>query len=154
MPVLGKAADVPCRLLCAAGCSVHGCGQPQVCREYACFWLEHEELPDAFRPDKIGLVVTESGTIAIGGKVLSVFVLNETVADAHRGPVAAALIDDMLAQGHVLLLIFGLDMQILYDRRRWMSISPEQIEAAYRQERLRDAEELKRLGAVSDDFCH
>ena len=68
--------------------------------------------------------------------------------NASRGAAASRFIADLLGQGFALLVIYGLDMQILYDRERWPTIGPEQIEAAYREERLRDAEELKRLGAI------
>ena len=152
LPLLGKAENEWCRHQSPFGCGIHGDGQPEVCRAYACYWLDHEEVPDECRPDKIGVVVTESGTIAVAGEVLSVFVLLQAAPGAFRGPEAARLIDGMVARGDVLLVIYGLDMQVLYDRLRWATISPEQIEAVYRAERLRDAEELKRLGAVDEDY--
>jgi hypothetical protein len=152
LPVLGKAENQWCRHLSARGCSIHGHGQPEVCRGYVCYWLDHAEVPDAYRPDRIGIVVTECGTIPIAGSVLPVFVLNQSEPGACQGQAAKTLIDDMLAKGCVLFVIYGPDAQIAYDRNRWTAISAKQIEAAFRHERFRDAEELKRLGAVDEDY--
>ena len=148
LPVLGKEADQWCRFICSAGCSVHGNGQPEVCREYSCYWLDHEETSEECRPDRIGLVATESGTITVAGRTIPVCVLNQMEPSAYRGPAAAGFVADLLGQGFALLVIYGLDMQILFDREHWLTISPEQIEAAYREEFLRDTKELKRLGAI------
>ena len=147
VPILGKAENESCRFLCSSGCAIHGDGQLEICREYACYWLDHEETPEECRPDRIGVVVTESGVIAVAGEVLSVFVLNQADPAAHQGPEAARLIDGMVAEGYVLFVIYGLEMKILYDRSRWAAITPDEIETAFRSERQRDAEELKTLGS-------
>ena len=148
MPVLNKAADQWCRLICTAGCAVHGDGQPEVCREYSCYWLDHEETPEECRPDRIGLVATESGMITAAGQTMPVCVLNQMKPNAFQAVAAARFVADLSAQGFALLVIYGLDMQVLFDRERWPTISPEQIEAAYREERRRDTEELERLGVI------
>ncbi|MGA2065187.1 MAG: hypothetical protein ABSG86_09465 [Thermoguttaceae bacterium] len=153
LPVLGKAENQWCRFLSPSGCAVHGHGQPEVCREYACYWLDHQEVPEGHRPDRIGMVATECGTIRIADEVLPVVVVNQAEPEACRAPGAQALIGEMLAGGFVLFVVYGLDVQILYDRRRWASTSEADIEAAFRYERSRDAGELKRLGAVDEDYC-
>lgn len=152
LPVLDKPAGEWCRHVCAAGCAVHGDGQPEVCREYACYWLEHESLPDASRPDRVGLVTTESGTVAVGGASIPVLVISAAEPDSDRGPAAKAMIDGFLAAGKALLLLHGPDMRILYDRTRYAGISPDDIEAAFKHERSLDAAELRRLGAVDGGF--
>jgi hypothetical protein len=152
LPILGKAEDRWCKFLSPAGCAIHDHGQPEVCRQYACYWLEHEEMPEECRPDRIGVVVTESGSVNIAGEVLPVFVLNQSEPEACRVPQTRALIDGMTARGWVLLVVYGPDMRIAYDRGRYASISEAQIEVAYRYERSQDAEELKCLGAVSEDY--
>jgi hypothetical protein len=43
-------------------------------------------------------------------------------------------------------------MRIIYDQARYPAIGPDDIEAAFRHERSRDAEELRRLGAVEESF--
>jgi hypothetical protein len=43
-------------------------------------------------------------------------------------------------------------MHIVYDRGRYTSISDAEIEVAFRYELSQDAEELKDLGAVNDDY--
>lgn len=152
LPVLDKPAGVWCRLLGPAGCTVHDRGQPEVCRRYACYWLEHESLPEGSRPDRTGMVVTESGTVTVGGHVLPVLVINLVKPDSDRGPVARTMIEEFLAAGMAVLLLHGPEMRIAFDRTRYPAITPDEIEAAFRHERSRDVEELRRLGAVDEDF--
>ena len=152
LPALEKPAGVWCRLLGPGGCTVHDAGQPEVCSQYACYWLEHESLPEESRPDRIGLVVTESGTVAVGGHVLPVLVINLLEPDSDRSPAAKSMLDGFLAAGMAALLLHGPDMRIVYDRARYAGISPDDIEAAFRHERSQDAEELRRLGAVGESF--
>lgn len=148
LPVLDKPAGVWCRLLGPGGCTVHDDGQPEVCRRYSCYWLDHESLPEESRPDRVGMVVTEGGTIPVGGYQLPVVVINLAEPDSDGGPAARAMVADLLAAGMAALLLHGPDMRVLYDRARYPSIGPEDIEAAFKHERSRDAEELRRLGAV------
>ncbi|MFI5360374.1 MAG: hypothetical protein ACHQ49_00270 [Elusimicrobiota bacterium] len=152
LPALGKPAGRWCRHVGPAGCMVHESGLPEVCSRYACYWLEHEVLPDESRPDRIGMVATESGTITVGGHVLPVLVINLVDPDSDRGPAAQAMLEDFLAAGKAALLLHGPDMRIVYDRTRYPTITPDDIEAAYRYELSQDAEELRRLGAVGDGF--
>jgi hypothetical protein len=152
LPALDKPAGVWCRLLGPGGCTVHDLGQPEVCSRYACYWLEHESLPDESRPDRVGMVVTESGTMPVGGYMIPVLVINLLNADSDRGPAARALLEEFLAAGKAALLLHGPDMRIAYDRTRYPTISPEDIETAFRYERSLDAEELRRLGAVGESF--
>lgn len=152
LPALDKPAGVWCRLLGPGGCTVHDLGQPEVCSRYACWWLEHEDLPDEARPDRLGVVVTESGTVTVRGRELPVLVINLVNPDSDRGPAARKMIEDFLAAGMAALLLHGPDMRIVYDRTRYPAITPDDIEAAFRHERSRDAEELRRLGAVGGSF--
>lgn len=148
LPVLDKPAGVWCRLLGPGGCTVHGQGQPEVCRRYSCYWLDHESLPEESRPDRVGMVVTDGGTVPVGGYRLPVLVINLAEPDSDGGPAARAMLDGFLAAGMAALLLHGPDMRVVYDRTRYPSIGPEDIEAAFKHERSRDAEELRRLGAV------
>ena len=152
LPALDKPAGQWCRHLGPAGCTVHDRGQPEVCSQYACYWLEHEGLPEEFRPDRIGMVVTESGTVIVGGHELPVLVINLLKPDSDRSPAARAMMEDFMRAGMAALLLSGPDMRIVYDRTRYPTIRPDDIEAAFRHERSRDAEELRRLGAVGESF--
>jgi hypothetical protein len=152
LPAIDKPAGRWCQHAGPAGCAIHDCGQPEVCSQYACYWLEHEGLPEESRPDRIGLVVTESGTASVGGRELPVLVINLRDPDSDRGPAAQAMIADFLAAGVAALLLHGADMRIVYDRIRYAGISSQDIEAAFRYERSQDAEELRRLGAVEESF--
>jgi hypothetical protein len=152
LPALDKPAGRWCHLLGPGGCTVHDLGQPEVCKQYACYWLEHEALPDQSRPDRLGMVVTESGTVPVGGYRLPILVINLVLPDSDRSPAAQAMIGGFVAAGKAALLLHGMDMRIVYDRTRYAAITPEDIEAAFRHERSKDAEELRRLGAVDESF--
>lgn len=152
LPVLDKPAGVWCGLLGPAGCTVHDRGQPEVCRQYACYWLEHESLPDESRPDRTRMVVTESGTVTVGGHALPVLVISLAEPDSDRGPVARTTIEEFLAAGMAVLLLHRADMRIAFDRTLYPAITPDDIEAAFRHERSRDVEELRRLGAVDGNY--
>jgi hypothetical protein len=152
LPVIGKPAGHWCPLLGPAGCTVHDRGQPEVCSRYACYWLDHEDLPEESRPDRVGLVVTESGTVTVRGRELPVLVINLLKPESELGPAAKAMIEDFLAAGKAALLLHGPDMRIAFDRTRYAAITPDDIEAAFRFERSQDAAELRRLGAVEESF--
>ena len=152
LPALDKPAGRWCRHLGPAGCMIHDRAQPEVCRQYACYWLEHKGLPEESRPDLVGMVVTECGTVTVDGRELPVLVINLLEPDSDRGPAAQAMIGDFLAAGMAALLLHGPDMRIAYDRTRYAAIRPDDIEAAFRHERSQDAEELRRLGAVGEGF--
>jgi uncharacterized protein len=150
LPVLGKLGDTWCSHVSAAGCAVHGAGQPEVCRRYACYWLDEEELPDAFRPDRIGVIATEGGTIAPHGVEMPVLLLNEAQPGACRQGNGRVMVEAVTAGGGVALILCGPEMRIEYDHDRYPAITPADIEAAFREERAKDAEELRRLGAVEE----
>lgn len=152
LPVLDKPAYEPCRHLCAGGCAIHRQGQPEVCREYTCCWLDHEELPEEYRPDRVGMVVTESGEITVGDRTLPVLVANLLSRDADQGAGARAMLDGFSAAGLVALVVDGPDLRIIYDQERFAGISPRDIEAEFQRARSKDAEELRRLGAVDPGF--
>ena len=152
LPVLDKPGDEWCKFADAAGCSVHDDGQPAVCREYACYWLEHEEWPEEYRPDRIDIVVTDRGTLAVGGEAVSVLLFNQDHAQASRRRPARTLIGQMVAQGVAVMLLCGPKLRVAYDRTRYPAISAEDIVVALRVDQSRDAEELKQLGAVADDY--
>lgn len=152
VPVIHKPWDEWCRFACSSGCSIHGEKMPAVCREYTCYWLDHEDVPDEFRPDRIGIVVTESGTITIGDETLGVLLLNQSHPGACLRRKAQTLIDQVVAMGMVGMILHAAQMQIVYDRARYPLISPREIEVAFRHEQSQDAEELKQLGAVPDDY--
>jgi hypothetical protein len=152
LPVLHKPWDEWCKFACSAGCSIHGEKMPAVCREYTCYWLDHEEMPDEYRPDRIGIVVTESGVITVGDETLGVLLLNQSHPEASLRRRAQALIAQVVAWGMVAMILHGPNMRIVYDRARYASITPRDIEVAFRHAQSQDAEELKRLGAVSDDY--
>ena len=91
VPVLDKPAGAWCRHSCAAGCAIHGPRQPEVCRQYDCYWRDHDELPDMWRPDQIGVVVTEAGNVTVAVHFLPVVTFQEDFEDDGRGIDSARL---------------------------------------------------------------
>ena len=152
LPVLDKPGDEWCKFADASGCAVHDDGQPAVCREYACYWLEHEEPPDEYRPDRIDIVVTDRGTLTVGGAQIPVLLFNQDHAKACRRRPARTLIGQMVAQGAAVMLLCGPKLRVAYDRAQYPGISEEDIIVALRVDQSQDAEELKQLGAVAHDY--
>ncbi len=148
LPVLDKPAGAWCRHVSAAGCQVHGPQMPDVCRQYDCYWREHDALSESWRPDRIGIVVTEAGSVTAGDRLLPVVLFEE------EGPVGTdpKLIEHFTSRGFAVMVIRGLEARIEFDRARWPGIAAAEIEAALRYALSQDAEELKRLGAVGDDY--
>jgi hypothetical protein len=120
---------------------------PEVCRQYDCYWREREALPEAWRPDRIGCVVTEAGCATVGPRRLPVVLIQEDVAGT-----ACELLDYFLGRGFAAMIIHGPEARVEFDRARWPGISADDIEAALRYELSQDAAELKRLGAVGDEY--
>ena len=75
---LDKPADVWCpHAAPGKGCTIYA-ERPQTCRTFRCFWLDHAEAPDAWRPDRCGFVMSRKRH-----GVLMVFV-DHRRADAWR----------------------------------------------------------------------
>ena len=113
--------------------------------------VEHPEVADEHRPDRIGMIVTECGTIPGTGEVLPVLVVSKAEPEACRGLAARA---HRQPAGRRLRALCNLRPR----HADPLQLCPlaghvgSRIEAAFRYERSRDAEELKRLGAVDDDY--
>ena len=152
VPVLDKPAGAWCRHAVAAGCAIHDRRMPEVCRQYDCFWREHEALSASWRPDRIGIVVTEAGSVSVGLRWLPVVLFQEDWAEASRSGAAREMLDHFVSRGVAVMIIHGLEARIEFDRGRYADISAADIEAALRYELSQDAAELKRLGAVGDDY--
>jgi len=150
--VLDKPAGVWCHHACAAGCAIHGPRTPEICRQYDCYWREHDVLSESWRPDRIGIVVTEAGNVTAGQHHLPVVLFQEDSVEASRGDAARGLLDHFVSRGFSVMGIHGLGAQIEFDRARWPGISTDDIEAALRYELSQDAENLKRLGAVGNEY--
>lgn len=57
VPEMDKPAGIACGHRCEAGCAVHA-ARPQSCRNFECFWLMDDSLPEDMRPDLCGVVVS------------------------------------------------------------------------------------------------
>ena len=152
VPVLEKPAGEWCRHSCAGGCAIHGQGQPEVCRQYDCYWRDHDDLPDNCRPDRIGVVITEAGNVSASGHNIPVVTFQEDFAGAANGPEGAWLLARFVRRGFAVLVIHGLEARTEFDRDRYPGVSAEQIEAALLYAISQDADELRRLGAIDDSY--
>lgn len=54
-PGLRKEAGVTCPNCTGAGCGIYA-QRPQVCREWLCMWMRAPDIPDDFRPDRLGVM--------------------------------------------------------------------------------------------------
>ena len=56
-----KPARKWCEHSCPKGCAVHDQPRPSVCENFMCDWLTNPTLPDDWRPDRIGIILTTLG---------------------------------------------------------------------------------------------
>jgi hypothetical protein len=61
VPELAKERRQWCRYVSQDGCSLHDKERPPVCTGYTCVWLDHPEIPERYRPDRIGCVASDRG---------------------------------------------------------------------------------------------
>jgi hypothetical protein len=54
-PALRKPTGVRCTHCTGAGCGIYA-DRPQVCRDWLCTWMRSPEIPDDFRPDRLGVM--------------------------------------------------------------------------------------------------
>ena len=51
----------PCPYTVDSGCGIFDDpSRPDICKGYLCAWLQHHDMPDWMRPDKVGFILTES----------------------------------------------------------------------------------------------
>ena len=44
-----------------SGCGIFGDpSRPDICKGYLCAWMQHPDMPDWMRPDKVGFMLTEA----------------------------------------------------------------------------------------------
>ncbi len=55
---LGKKDHESCKFISASGCSIHDQPRPLACSRFLCLWLLYPEIPDRYRPDRIGCVAS------------------------------------------------------------------------------------------------
>ena len=57
-PLGQKPARQWCQHVTATGCGLHDSPRPAICGSYRCMWLDYTEMPQKYRPDKCGYVIT------------------------------------------------------------------------------------------------
>jgi hypothetical protein len=115
--------------------------------------MDHDDMPDTMRPDRIGIIVTECGSIMVDTHVIRILTFTQADNQAHHSPEAAAWIREATAQGTAIVIALDNDRtEILFDQARYPSITTNDIEVAFCYEQSQDAEELKLIGAVTADY--
>lgn len=56
IPELGKPMGMPCPLIVAHGCAIHG-SHPKTCQTFRCHWLNQPDLGPEWRPSIAGFVL-------------------------------------------------------------------------------------------------
>lgn len=56
IPDTDSLPDQKCKHQCESGCAIYTI-RPKPCRDYECLWLVDDNIPDEFRPDKLGCIV-------------------------------------------------------------------------------------------------
>ncbi len=96
VPELGKERRQWCKYVCREGCSLHEQPRPAVCTTFRCLWLAWPEIPDRYRPDRIGCVAFDRGN--------GIAHLCQQFKGAARRPEAARFID-LLADAGMKVLV-------------------------------------------------
>ena len=52
-----------CKYAKGKGCAMHDQPRPEVCTGFKCLWLDDEEMPESWRPDKSGVLLVERGCL-------------------------------------------------------------------------------------------
>ncbi len=52
-----------CRYAKGKGCAMHDQPRPEVCTRFKCLWLDDEEMPENWRPDKSGILLAMLGGV-------------------------------------------------------------------------------------------
>jgi hypothetical protein len=55
IPALGKPAGILCRHNTGTGCGIYS-ERPEACARWDCLWRKIDALPDALRPDRLGVM--------------------------------------------------------------------------------------------------
>ncbi len=107
IPALDKAPGIPCKHLCAEGCSIYA-ERPQDCREYFCGWRLGVGGETA-RPDQVGLLLTPHQNLpGIIPELQEIsFVAHEVWPNARKEAAAQELLSDIGARGFLVLVMHG-----------------------------------------------
>jgi hypothetical protein len=92
-PGFFKPQDTVCPQCTGQACGIHPT-RPQSCREFYCLWRQVPTMPDAIRPDRIGVMFTIEGSVAPNNPFEKEFVIGRAVngtADFEHPSVKATL---------------------------------------------------------------
>lgn len=85
-----KPAGVPCRHVGPLGCRRHQ-RRPTWCAKFQCWWLSEPAWPDAWRPDRSGLLCVPENSDRRSGRVRVYEIRPEALQQPVAAPLLAAL---------------------------------------------------------------
>ena len=101
LPYLNKPAHTWCVHACSKGCAIYDRERHEVCKVYKCLWLSNESLPDEYRPDRCGVLVT----YRLDYKGKPVVVVSEAYASASSNNKRGARLIELLAQSEAMVFV-------------------------------------------------
>lgn len=90
-----KPARTWCKHACSGGCAIYA-ARSGICAEFECFWLQHPEIPERLRPDRLGFVYFERPN--------QVVYVSQAFEDAHRSEAANVLFEVLIENGYRVVI--------------------------------------------------
>jgi len=117
---IDKPADTACQH-CDQGCSIWD-SKPQTCTEFECAYYQAEDIPEALRPDKCGIIFIRRSERIFSG----VLVTDVPVTDAAKGQIRS-----FNEQGFSVVLVSAKDMSLkpIFSKNH----DPKEIETEYKE---------------------
>ncbi|MEO1093184.1 MAG: hypothetical protein AAFX81_21415 [Pseudomonadota bacterium] len=106
------------------GCRIYA-DRPDVCRGFECLWLSSPTMPDAFRPDRCGVLLSPRSSAKHGRTVLAMVEAGQF--DRIKKPKFLKVLEYVRAAG---FRIFVSDGRRSYHVERDGRLTPDTIEAA------------------------
>jgi hypothetical protein len=115
-PELSKPANVLCRHCTGTACGIYAT-RPSACRTWNCMWLKVSKLPDAWRPDRIGVAFWIDRQDPPATPFDKLFIVGQAIDDpaAFNSPAVRAAIETFAQQtGLPIWLGFGGERRLIY----------------------------------------
>jgi hypothetical protein len=126
------------------GCAIHDQERPKVCESFQCLWKQWSAMPDAYRPDRMGVLLVHRGDITYQGQSIPVIQVSEHYAGCYEKSDFAKT---KVARNAILLVNYAHEQHTRF--RNLPHTEEGEVNAAV-------AEQLVKLGVIaldSDDWA-